>query len=54
MAWPRMLLRGTRLYEEKDKYQHRETNGKAIPIVIASNSFTEAEYQTMADIAEAL
>jgi len=54
MAWPLMLLRGTPLHEEKDKYQLRETIGEAIPIVIASNSYTEAEYQTMADIAEAL
>lgn len=54
MAWPLMLLRGTPLYEQKAQYGLRESVGKAIPIVIASNSFTESEYKAMADIAEAL
>lgn len=54
MAWPLMLLRGTPLYDQKARYGLRESVGKAIPIVIASNSFTETEYKAMADIAEAL
>ncbi|GMQ55208.1 B12-binding domain-containing radical SAM protein [Halopseudomonas aestusnigri] len=53
-AWPLMLLRGTPLYEQKNQYAMRETEDRAIPIVIASDSFTEAEYRTMANIAEAL
>lgn len=54
MAWPLMLLRGTPLYEQKNQYGLRETVGEAIPIVIASNSFTEAEHKAMAIIAEGL
>lgn len=54
MAWPLMLLRGTPLYEQKAKYGLLESVGNAIPVVIASNSFTESEYKAMADIAEAL
>lgn len=54
MAWPLMLLRGTPIYEQRDKYGLRESVGKAIPIVVASNSFSEADHRAMTQIAESL
>lgn len=53
-AWPLMLLRGTPLYEQKAQYGFRESEGQAIPVVVASNSFTEVEYAEMARIASEL
>lgn len=53
-AWPLMLLRGTPLYDQKDQYGYVESVDQAIPIVIASNSFTEEEYKEMAKIADSL
>ncbi len=54
MAWPLMLLRGTPMYQQKGEYGLRESVDQAIPIVIASNSFTEAEYSAMRQIAKEL
>lgn len=53
-AWPLMLLRGTPLYEQKELYGFVESNDQGIPIVIASNSFSQEEYAEMAKIAEML
>ena len=53
-AWPLMLLRGTPLYEQKHHFGFRESDDLRIPIVIASNSFSEAEYSQMERIAEML
>lgn len=53
-AWPLMLLRGTPLYEQKADYGFRERVEQGIPMVVASNSFTEAEHAEMARIAKAL
>jgi radical SAM superfamily enzyme len=53
-AWPLMLLRGTPLYEQKQLYGFKESDDKAIPIVVASNSFSETEYTEMARIAKLL
>lgn len=53
-AWPLMLLRGTPLYEQKELYGFVESNDQSIPIVIASNSFSQEEYAEMANIAEML
>jgi len=51
-AWPLMLLRGTQLYEQKQLYGFKESTDQRIPIVIASNSFTEDEYLAMAELAD--
>ena len=53
-AWPLMLLRGTPLYEQKVDYSFQERVEQGIPIVVASNSFTEAEHAEMARIAKEL
>ncbi|WP_095067609.1 B12-binding domain-containing radical SAM protein [Pseudomonas sp. Irchel 3A18] len=53
-AWPLMLLRGTPLYEQKQLYGFKESDDQAIPIVVASNSFSETEYAEMARIAKLL
>jgi len=50
-AWPLMLLRGTPLYEQKDQFGFVESTDQRIPIVVASHSFTEVEYQAMAALA---
>jgi radical SAM superfamily enzyme YgiQ (UPF0313 family) len=53
-AWPLMLLRGTPLYEQKQLFGFRESSEQRIPIVVASNSFSEAEHAEMACIAKLL
>lgn len=54
-AWPLMRLRGTPLYEQKAVYGFRERiDAQGIPIVVASNSFTETDHTEMARIASAL
>lgn len=50
-AWPLMLLRGTPLHEQRGRYGFRESLNQRIPIVIASDSFSEAEHAEMARIA---
>jgi len=50
-AWPLMLLRGTPLYEQKQLYGFRESDDQRIPIVVASNSFTQVEHVEMTRIA---
>ncbi|MNR38377.1 hypothetical protein D3C85_1564730 [compost metagenome] len=49
-----MLLRGTPLYEQKQLFGFRESSEQRIPIVVASNSFSEAEHAEMACIAKLL
>lgn len=55
-AYPLMLLRGTELYHEKEKWDIKEeTTGEfAIPIVTSSNSFTRHDWEQMNDIANKL
>lgn len=55
-AYPLMLLKGTELYEQKEKFNFVEQNmgDFNIPTVIASNSFTEQEWLKMSEIAEQL
>lgn len=53
-AWPLMLLQGTPLHERKELYGFRESCDQQIPIVVASNSFSEADHAEMARIALAL
>lgn len=50
-AWPLMLLRGTPLDEQKARYGFRESVDQRIPIVVASDSFSEAEHAEMARMA---
>jgi radical SAM superfamily enzyme YgiQ (UPF0313 family) len=54
MAWPLMLLRGTPLYKEKAKYGFKESTDLRIPLVIASNSFSETDYAAMKQLADTL
>jgi hypothetical protein len=49
-----MLLRGTPLYKEKAKYGFKESTDLRIPLVIASNSFSEADYAAMQQLAATL
>ncbi|WP_269321215.1 B12-binding domain-containing radical SAM protein [Halomonas sp. BC04] len=53
-AWPLMLLRGTPLYEQKERYGFRESLDQRIPVVVESNSFSKADNAEMARIALAL
>ena len=53
-AWPLMLLRGTPLYSQKAKYGLKESTDLRLPLVIASNSFSEADYAAMQQLAATL
>lgn len=53
-AWPLMILRGTPLYKEKATYGFKESTDLRIPLVIASNSFSEADYLAMQQLAASL
>lgn len=55
-AFPLMLLKGTELYLEKDKYSMEEKiiTEYDIPVVIKSDSFTETEWYEMKERAESL
>jgi radical SAM superfamily enzyme YgiQ (UPF0313 family) len=55
-AWPLMLLRGTKLFEDKDKYNliEKSTGDFNIPTVISSNSFGFDEWLEMKSIADSL
>lgn len=56
VAYPLMLLKGTELYAEKERWGFVEkTMGDfQIPTVIASHSFTETEWVQMGEIAQGL
>lgn len=55
-AYPLMLLKGTELYAEKEKWNFTEKaiGDFNIPVVVSSNSFTEDEWQKMNEIADGL
>lgn len=55
-AFPLMLLRGTELYYEKEKWNIKEeaTGEFAIPVVTSSNSFRRHDWEQMYDIANNL
>ena len=55
-AWPLMLLKGTELHDEKQKWGMREkvVGEFDIPLVVESNSFTENQWWEMREIAESL
>lgn len=52
-AFPLMLLRGTPLERARHRWGLRE-RGRAMPIVVAANSFDERDWTRMAGVAEAL
>lgn len=52
-AFPLMLLRGTPLERERDRWGFRESTG-AMPVVIASTSFDELDWLRMARLSDAL
>ncbi|AMO56204.1 hypothetical protein GZ77_05160 [Endozoicomonas montiporae] len=55
-AFPLMLLEGTGLIEQKDKYGLKEgiIDNSNIPHVVASNSFTRSEWEKMDRLAKSL
>lgn len=53
-AWPLMLLRGTPLYQQREKWSYVESATERIPHVIASNSFSREEFVRMTEIATSL
>ena len=53
-AWPLMLLRGTPIHEQREKWGYVESVGKRIPIVVESRWFSRSEHSKMADIASGL
>lgn len=52
-AFPLVLLRGTKLAAERERWGMRE-DGATIPAVVESHSFTRDDWRTMAAIAEGL
>ena len=53
-AWPLMLLRGTALFAERDRWGYVESDAGRIPVVVESHSFSREEHAEMARIAESL
>ena len=53
-AWPLMLLRGTKIHTEQEKWGYVESTGERIPIVVESRWFSRSEHSRMADIASGL
>ena len=53
-AWPLMLLRGTAIHAEREKWGYVESVGERIPIVVESRWFSRSEHSRMADIASGL
>ena len=53
-AWPLMLLRGTPIHEQREKWGYVESVGERIPIVVESRWFSRSEHSRMADIASGL
>lgn len=55
-AYPLMLLKGTELFAEKEKWNFREkiTDDFNIPVVVSSNSFNESDWLLMQNIAGGL
>lgn len=52
-AYPLVLLRGTQLAEERERWGMRE-DGATIPAVVESDTFTRDDWRSMAAIADAL
>lgn len=54
LAFPLMLLVGTKLYSEKEKYNLIEEEINSINYVVSSNTFSKSEYKEMEKIAKNL
>lgn len=53
-AWPLMLLRGTALHSQRDRWGYVESETDRIPIVVESHSFSREDHFEMARIAARL
>ena len=55
-AWPLMLLKGTPLFQEKEKWNFKEEvlNDFDIPVVTSSNSFNKDDWFRMKEMADSL
>ena len=53
-AWPLMLLRGTPIHAQREKWGYVESVGERIPIVVESRWFSRSEHSRMEDIASGL
>ncbi|MDP2505579.1 MULTISPECIES: radical SAM protein [unclassified Oceanobacter] len=53
-AWPLMILRGTPLDKQREKFGLIESEDHAIPHVIASNSFSYSDYLQMEVLAQVM
>lgn len=53
-AWPLMLLRGTPLYDQRERWGFVESVGDRIPHVVSSASFSEADFVAMGEVAASL
>jgi radical SAM superfamily enzyme YgiQ (UPF0313 family) len=53
-AWPLMLLRGTKLYDQKAQFGLTESSDRRIPLVISSHTFSATQYETMQSLADTL
>ena len=53
-AWPLMLLRGTRIHAEQEKWGYIESVGERIPVVVESRWFSRDDHSRMSDIASSL
>ena len=53
-AWPLMLLRGTNIHAEREKWGYVESVGGRIPVVVESRWFSCGDHSRMADIASGL
>lgn len=52
-AFPLMLLRGTGLARDRDRWS-LEDSGGSMPVVVASDSFDRSDWRAMARLSEAL
>ncbi len=53
-AWPLMLLRGTPIHEQQEKWGYVESDGERIPVVVESRWFSRRDHSRMKDIASGL
>ncbi|MCY4490111.1 MAG: radical SAM protein [Thaumarchaeota archaeon] len=53
-AWPLMLLRGTPIYAQREKWGYVESTKDRIPLVVKSHWFSRSEHAKMTDIASSL
>jgi radical SAM superfamily enzyme YgiQ (UPF0313 family) len=51
LAWPLMLLKGTPIYAEKERWGFEESD-EAIPVVVASRTFSRSDHAAMQALAD--